>query len=168
MSTTTSTHFLKLSELSNNWILIDAEDLVLGRISSEIAKILRGKHKASFTPGADCGDNVIVINAEKVHLTGNKMARKDGKLYYRHTGHPGGIKETTAGKTLEGAHPERVIELAVERMLPKDGPLTRQQFKRLYVYKGATHPHEAQKPVKLDLAARNEKNRKIRTKKKAA
>ena len=143
------------SDIDKKWLLIDADGLVLGRLASQVALILRGKHKPGFTPHMDCGDNVIVVNAAKVRITGNKAA---AKTYYWHTGYPGGIKSRTAGQILEGAHPERVVEKAVQRMVPK-GPLGRQQLKNLRVYAGAEHPHEAQQPEVLDLAARNPKNK---------
>jgi large subunit ribosomal protein L13 len=149
------TYSAKPSDIDKKWLVIDADGLVLGRLASQVAMILRGKHKPSFTPHLDCGDNVIVVNAAKVHITGNKAA---AKTYYWHTGHPGGIKSRTAGQILAGAHPERVIEKAVQRMVPK-GPLGRQQLKNLRVYAGAEHPHESQQPEVLDLAARNPKNK---------
>ena len=142
------------SDIEKSWILIDAEGLVLGRLASLIAMRLRGKHKASYTPHMDDGDNIVVINAGHVVLTGNKRA---GKIYYWHTGYPGGIKSRTAEKILEGKHPERVLQKAIERMLPR-GPLARKQLKNLKVYAGPEHPHEAQNPVKLDVAALNTKN----------
>ena len=148
------TYSAKASEIEKKWILVDAEGAVLGRLASQVAKILRGKHKPSYTPHMDCGDHVVVVNAEKVALTGNKRA---DKTYYWHTGYPGGIKSRTADKVLEGQHPERVVEKAVERMIPK-GPLGRQQMKNLRVYAGAEHPHEAQQPEPLDLSAMNAKN----------
>jgi large subunit ribosomal protein L13 len=148
------TYSAKPAEVDKKWILIDAEGLVVGRLAALIATRLRGKHKASFTPHVDCGDNIVVINAKKVVFTGNK--RQD-KVYYRHTGYPGGIKERRAHQILDGKFPERVIEKAVERMLPR-GPLFRKILKNLKVYGGAEHPHEAQKPVKLDVAALNRKN----------
>lgn len=151
------TYSAKPADITKAWHIIDAENLVVGRVASEIAKILKGKHKPMYTPHMDCGDNVVVINADKVAFTGNKMARKDGKIYYRHTGYIGGIKETTAGKILESAHPERVLQLAVKRMLSKN-PLGRQQFSNLYVYAGSEHPHEGQKPAKYDFAKKNSKN----------
>lgn len=149
------TYSAKPSEVEKKWILIDADGLVLGRLASQVAKILRGKHKPSFTPHIDCGDNVIIVNAGKVKLTGNKLAQK---TYYWHTGYPGGIKERTAGKILGGAHPERVIEKAIERMVPR-GPLGRQQMKNLRVYAGPEHKHEGQQPEPLDIAAMNPKNK---------
>ncbi|MGE0652550.1 MAG: 50S ribosomal protein L13 [Alphaproteobacteria bacterium] len=142
-------------DIEKKWLVIDADGLVLGRLAAIIADRLRGKHKATFTPHMDCGDHVVVINAEKVHLTGKKMT---DKRYYRHTGYPGGIKETSPAKLLGGAYPERVITLAVERMVPR-GPLGRQQMKHLRVYAGPAHPHEAQAPVVLDVAAMNRKNK---------
>ncbi|PLX35367.1 MAG: 50S ribosomal protein L13 [Hyphomicrobiales bacterium] len=142
------------ADIEKAWIVIDAEGLVLGRMASIIAARLRGKHKPSFTPHMDCGDNIIVVNADKVKLTGNK---RSDKTYYWHTGYPGGIKSRTAEKILDGAHPERVVIKAVERMLP-GGPLSRRQMKNLHVYAGAEHPHEAQKPAALDIAAMNAKN----------
>ncbi|WP_193371255.1 50S ribosomal protein L13 [Pelagibius marinus] len=143
------------SDIEKKWILIDADGVVLGRLASQVAKILRGKHKPSFTPHMDCGDNVIVINAEKVKLTGKKTS---DKVYYWHTGHPGGIKERTAGQILGGEFPERVIEKAVERMITRNR-LGRQQLKNLRVYAGTEHPHEAQQPEVLDLQAMNPKNK---------
>lgn len=150
-----STYSMKASEIDKKWFIVDAEDLVLGRMSAEIAKILRGKHKATYTPSMDCGDHVIVINAEKVHLTGNKLA---DKKYYWHTGHPGGIKHRTAGQLLNGQFPDRVIKKAVQRMIPS-GPLGRQQMRNLKVYAGTEHPHEAQSPAVLDIAGMNSKNK---------
>ena len=149
------TYSAKPAEVEKKWVLVDAEDIVLGRLATQVAVILRGKHKPSFTPHVDCGDNVVVINAEKVKLTGNKLT---DKKFYWHTGHPGGIKERSMEQILDGAHPERVVMKAVERMLPK-GPLGRQQMKNLRVYAGTEHPHEAQQPEVLDLAARNVKNK---------
>ena len=143
------------ADIDKKWILVDAEGVVLGRMASQIALILRGKHKPSYTPHMDCGDNVVVINAGKVHLTGKKLS---DKIYYRHTGYPGGIKERRAGEILAGKHPERVVQKAIERMIP-GGPLGRRQLKNLRVYAGAEHPHEAQNPEVLDLAARNPKNK---------
>ncbi|MEO3429849.1 50S ribosomal protein L13 [Pelagibius sp. CAU 1746] len=143
------------SDIEKKWILIDADGVVLGRLASQVAKILRGKHKPSFTPHMDCGDNVIVINAEKVKLTGKKTS---DKVYYWHTGHPGGIKERTAGQILGGEFPERVVEKAVERMITRNR-LGRQQLKNLRVYAGTEHPHEAQQPEVLDLQAMNPKNK---------
>ena len=144
----------KPAEVEKKWILIDAANLVVGRLATLVAMRLRGKHKPTFTPHVDMGDNVVVINAEKVVLTGRKL---DQKIYYRHTGYPGGIKERVARKVIEGRFPERVLEKAVERMLPR-GPLGRQQLKNLRVYAGAEHPHEAQQPEALDVAALSPKN----------
>jgi large subunit ribosomal protein L13 len=152
-----STYSAKPAEVVKKWILIDAEGLVVGRLASLIAMRLRGKHKPTFTPHVDCGDNVIVINAEKVVLSGNKVA---DKVYYWHTGHPGGIKERTARNILEGRHPERVIEKAVQRMLPR-GPLARKQLTHLRIFAGAAHEHEAQQPVALDVASLNRKNARV-------
>ncbi len=149
------TYSAKANEVERKWWLIDAEDVVLGRLAVIVADRLRGKHKPIFTPHADTGDHVVVINAEKVRLTGNKRANK---TYYRHTGYPGGIKQRTAGQILDGKHPQRVIEKAVERMIPK-GPLGRTQLGKLRVYAGTEHPHEAQQPQTLDLAGMNAKNK---------
>lgn len=145
----------KPAEVVKKWILVDAEDVVLGRLASIVAHRLRGKHKPTFTPHVDDGDNVIIINAQKVKLTGKKYA---DKKYYWHTGYPGGIKERTARAILEGRFPERVVEKAVQRMMP-EGPLGRRQLKNLRVYSGAEHPHEAQQPETLELAAMNPKNK---------
>ncbi len=148
------TYSAKASEITKKWVLIDAEGLVVGRLAAIIATRLRGKHKPMFTPHMDCGDNVIVVNADKIVLTGNKM--KD-KVYYWHTGYIGGIKERTPEKFLSGKTPTRVVEKAVERMLPR-GPLGRRQLSNLRVYVGGEHPHEAQQPQTLDVAALNPKN----------
>ena len=144
----------KPAEVVKKWVLIDAEGLVVGRLATLVAKRLRGKHKATFTPHVDDGDNVIIINADKAVLTGNKLA---DKIYFWHTGYPGGIKQRTAKQLFEGRFPERVVEKAIERMIPR-GPLGRRQLKNLRVYKGAEHPHEAQQPETLDVAAMNKKN----------
>jgi len=141
------------ADIEKSWILIDAEGVVLGRLASIIAMRLRGKHKASFTPHMDMGDNVIVINADKIQLTGNKR----NKPNYWHTGYPGGIKSRTTGQILEGKYPERVVMQAVKRMLP-GGPLSRKQMTNLRVYAGAAHPHEAQEPAVLDVKSMNSKN----------
>ena len=148
------TFSLKTADIEKKWLLIDANGLVVGRLASLIALRLRGKHKPTFTAHMDCGDNIIVINADKIVLTGRK---KDQKIYYHHTGYIGGIKERTAKFILEGRFPERIVEKAVERMMPR-GPLGRQQMSNLRVYKGDSHPHEAQNPAKLDIAAMNRKN----------
>jgi len=145
------------ADIDKKWIIIDAEGVVLGRLASIIAMRLRGKHKPSFTPHMDMGDNVIVINADKVQLTGNK---RDGKVYYWHTGHPGGIKQRTARQIIEGKFPERVLTKAVQRMLP-GGKLSRQQMTNLRVYAGTEHPHEAQAPEVLDVASMNAKNTRV-------
>ncbi|KPN62357.1 50S ribosomal protein L13 [Aliiroseovarius sp. xm-m-379] len=142
------------ADIDKKWILIDAEGVVLGRLASIIAMRLRGKHKASFTPHMDMGDNVIVINADKIQMTGKK---RTDKVHYWHTGYPGGIKSRTAGQILEGAHPERLVIKAVQRMLP-GGKLSRQQMTNLRVYAGAEHPHEAQSPEVLDVKSMNPKN----------
>lgn len=152
------TYSAKPSEVTAKWHLIDADGVVLGRLAGIVAKILRGKHKATFTPHIDTGDNVVIINAEKVNITGNK---KDQSVFYWHTGYAGGIKGRTQGQILEGKHPERVIEKAVERMMPKDSRLADKQMGKLHVYAGATHPHEAQQPAKLDVAAMNPKNKRV-------
>ncbi|MGH6903951.1 MAG: 50S ribosomal protein L13 [Geminicoccaceae bacterium] len=141
-------------DIERGWYLIDAEGMVLGRLAAVVAGCLRGKHKPLYSPNLDCGDHVVVVNADKVALTG---AKRGQKTYYRHTGYPGGIKRRTAQQVLEGAHPERVIEQAVERMLPK-GALGRQQIRKLHVYRGHEHPHQGQTPTILDLAAHNRKN----------
>jgi len=149
------TYSAKPSEVERKWLLIDAEDVVLGRLAVIIANLLRGKHKPTYTPHIDCGDNVIVINAEKVKLTGRKLT---DKRFFWHTGYPGGIKDRTMGEILDSKHPERVIEKAVQRMVPK-GPMGRAQLKKLRVYPGPAHPHEAQQPAIFDVAALNPKNK---------
>ncbi len=154
MKTTLS---LKPSEVSKGWTLIDADGLVLGRLASIIAQRLRGKHKPQFTPHVDCGDNVVVVNAEKVRVTGNKA---DQSIFYYHTGFPGGIKGRSIRQRLESKHPQRVIEKAVERMITR-GPLQRQQMRHLHVYAGDTHPHDGQQPQPLDVAAMNTKNKRV-------
>jgi len=148
------TYSMKASEIDKKWVLIDAQGIVLGRLASIVANRLRGKHKPGFTPHMDMGDHVIVINADKVQLTGRK--RWD-KVYHWHTGYPGGIKSRTADQILEGKFPERVVTKAVQRMLP-GGPLSRRQMTHLRVYAGPEHPHEAQEPEVLDLKAMNPKN----------
>ena len=149
-----ATFSYKSSDVVKKWIVIDADGLVVGRLASLVANRLRGKHKPTFTPHVDDGDNVIIVNAEKVVFTGNK--REDKKFYW-HTGYIGGIKERTMAQLLDGRFPERVIEKAVERMIPR-GPLGRRQMKNLRVYAGAEHPHVAQQPEALDVAALNRKN----------
>ena len=141
-------------DVKRGWYVVDAEGLVLGRLAVMVADRLRGKHKPMYTPNIDCGDHIVIVNAEKVGLTGNKRAQK---TYYRHTGYPGGIKSRTAEQTLSGAHPERVIEKAVQRMLPR-GALGRQQLTKLHVYSGPQHPHDGQSPVALNVAEINRKN----------
>ncbi len=155
---TNSTRSARASEVENGWIVVDAEGAVVGRLASFIALRLRGKHRADFTPHIDTGDHVVVINAGKVALTGKKLT---DKVYYRHTGHPGGIKERVAGKVLAGKYPERVLEKAVERMMPKESPLARKQLAKLRVYGGGAHPHAAQNPVTVDFKGRNRKNSRI-------
>jgi large subunit ribosomal protein L13 len=149
-----TTYSAKPAEVEKKWVLIDGTGLVVGRLASLVALRLRGKHKPTYTPHVDCGDNVIVVNAEKVVLTGRKVQQK---VYRHHTGHIGGIKERTAKFVLEGKFPQRVVEKAVERMLPR-GPLGRRQLGNLRVYKGPDHPHTAQQPETLDVAAMNRKN----------
>ena len=144
----------KPGEIEKKWVLIDADGLVVGRLATIIAMRIKGKHKAAYTPHVDVGDNVIVINAEKVVFTGNKT---DDKIYYRHTGYPGGIKTRTPRQMLDSKFPERILEKAVERML-KRGPLQRKLMRNLKVYKGPAHPHEAQKPEPLDVKTLNRKN----------
>jgi large subunit ribosomal protein L13 len=148
------TYSARPSEVDKKWVMIDAEGLVVGRLASIIAARLRGKHKPIFTPHIDTGDNIIVVNADKVVFTGNK---RSNKTYYWHTGYPGGIKQRKAHQILDGRFPERVLEAAVRRMMP-DGPLGRQQLKNLRIYNGPEHPHEAQAPEVLDVASRNVKN----------
>lgn len=148
------TYIAKPGEIEKKWVLIDGEGLVVGRLASLIALRLKGKHRAQYTPHVDTGDNVIVINAEKVVFTGNKV---DDKIYYRHTGYPGGIKKRTPRRILDSKFPERILELAVGRMLSR-GPQQRQLMRNLKVYKGNAHPHEAQKPVLLDVKSANRKN----------
>lgn len=145
----------KSGEVDKKWVLIDAQGLVVGRLASLIALRLRGKHKPIYTPHVDCGDNVIVVNADKVVLTGRKVEQK---VYHHHTGHIGGIKERSAKAILSGKYPQRVVEKAVERMLPR-GPLARRQLGNLRVYSGPNHPHEAQKPELLDIGSMNRKNK---------
>ncbi len=152
---TKQTQSVKPADVEKKWHIIDAEDLVVGRVASIIANILRGKHKPSYTPHVDCGDHVIVINAGKVKFTGNKTKQK---VYYKHTGYPGGLKERTAEKVLEGQFPERVLEKAVERMIPK-GPLGFAQMRNLHLFNGTEHPYAGQDPQPLDVASMNRKNK---------
>lgn len=149
------TFSLKSGDLQKKWHIVDAEGLVLGRLATILANVVRGKHKPEYTPHMDCGDQVVVVNVERIKLTGTKF---DTKKYYWHTGYPGGIKERVMKDILEGKYPERVLLKAVERMIPK-GPLGRNQLKNLHVYKGPEHPHMAQSPMVLDIAARNPKNK---------
>jgi large subunit ribosomal protein L13 len=149
------TRSIKPAEVAKNWHLIDADGLVVGRLAVIVANLLRGKHKPSFTPHVDCGDHVVVINADKVRFTGNKL---QDKHYYMHTGYAGGIKDVTAAKVLDGRFPERVLEKAVERMIPR-GPLGRAQMRALHLYAGAEHPHAGTQPQPLDVASMNRKNK---------
>ena len=150
-----NTFSIKKSEINKDWWIADADGQVLGRFASKIAQILRGKHKVNFTPHMDMGDFVVVINAEKIQVTGNK---ERDKKYFSHTGYPGGIKSETYGQILESKKPQKAIELAVKRMIPK-GPLGREQLKKLYIYTGENHPHEAQKPQLVDISVMNSKNK---------
>jgi large subunit ribosomal protein L13 len=152
MKTTIS---LKPADVKKDWILIDAEGLILGRLAAIVASRLRGKHKPIFTPHVDCGDNIIIVNAEKIKLTGKKM---DDSMFYYHTGYAGGIKSRSFKDRLDGKNPQSVVEKAIERMITR-GPLQRQQMKNLYVYAGPEHPHTAQQPKSLDVGALNSKNR---------
>lgn len=150
------TYSAKPSEIKRDWFVIDAKDLVLGRLSVIAANILRGKNKPTFTPHMDCGDHVIITNAEKIFLTGKKLKNK---IHYWHTGYPGGLKQRSAGQILEGRFPERLLRLSIERMISRN-PLGRKVLKKLYIYKGDEHPHAAQQPKKLDIANINRKNSK--------
>jgi large subunit ribosomal protein L13 len=152
MKTTLS---IKPADVKKDWVLIDAEGLILGRLAAVVATRLRGKHKPTFTPHVDCGDNIIIINADKVKLTGKKM---EDSVFYYHTGYAGGIKGRNVKERLAGKNPQSVVEKAVERMITR-GPLQRQQMKNLYVYTGAEHPHAAQQPKSLDVGALNSKNK---------
>jgi large subunit ribosomal protein L13 len=152
MKTTAS---LKPADVQKKWIVIDAENAVVGRLATFIAMRLRGKHRPDYTPNVDCGDHVVVINADKVKFTGRKLQEK---TYYWHTGYPGGIKERTADKILGGKFPERILEKAVERMLPKESPLARKQMTHLRIFAGAEHAHQAQSPETIAFAERNAKN----------
>ena len=149
------TYSLKARDLNNFWFLVDAQDCVLGRLASILATLIRGKHKATYTPHLNCGDHVVVINAVKIHLTGNK---RDHDIFYWHTGYPGGIKGRSKGEILDGRFPERLLIKAVERMVPR-GPLGRQHMRNLHVYAGPSHPHGAQKPSILDIGSWNPKNK---------
>jgi large subunit ribosomal protein L13 len=149
------TRSLKPAEVNKAWVVVDADGLVLGRLASIIANRLRGKHKPQFTPHVDCGDHVVIVNAEKVRVTGNKAEQS---VFHWHTGYPGGIKGRSLRQRLESKYPERVVEKAVERMITR-GPLGRRQMKNLHVYAGAEHPHAGQQPAALDVAAMNRKNK---------
>ncbi len=149
-----NTYVAKPSEIEKKWWLIDAEKLVVGRLASIVAKVLRGKHKTTFTPNIDCGDHVVIINADKVIFTGDKYAQKH---YYWHTGYPGGIKERSARQVMEGGHPERILESAVSRMISR-GPLQREVMTKLHIYKGSEHKHQGQNPQIMDIAKMNRKN----------
>lgn len=152
-----TTFSAKPQEVERKWYLIDADGVVLGRLAAEVSKILRGKHKAIFTPHIDTGDHVVIINAEKVRITGKKATQK---VYHKHTGFAGGIKETTPAKIIAGEFPERVIQLAVKRMFARRrASLMSDQLTKLRVYKGAEHPHTGQNPIVLDLAKKNPKNK---------
>ena len=142
------TYFAKSSNIEKKWLLVDAKDQSLGRLASQIAKILRGKHKVDYTPHMDCGDNIVVINAKHINLTGKKLHQK---IYYKHTGYPGGIKQKTAADILNGKHPTRLLNLAVKRMLPKESSLARKQLKNLHIYAEKEHLHQVQKPILLQL-----------------
>lgn len=155
MRTAMKTYSARPADISRGWRVIDADGVVLGRLASAVAVMLRGKHKPTYTPHMDCGDNVIVVNARKVRLTG---AKRDRKIHYWHTGYPGGLKRRTYGALLDGKHPERVLKRAVERMVPR-GPLGRAVMRKLHVYAGPDHPHAAQKPEAVDFASRNPKNK---------
>lgn len=150
------TYSAKPKDIQEKWLLIDADGVVLGRLASAVAKILRGKHRPTFTPHIDTGDHIVIINADKVKLTGKKRQQK---IYHRHTGFPGGIKTATPEFILNSKYPERVIEKAVERMMPKESPLARKQLTKLRVYSGTDHPHAAQNPQVYDFAAANPKNK---------
>jgi large subunit ribosomal protein L13 len=150
------TYSAKPADVTKKWLLIDANGLVLGRLAAIVSGLLRGKHKAMYTPHIDTGDNVVIINAEKIKLTGKKAEQR---IYYWYSGHPGGLKEHTPKRTLSGAYPERVVHRAIERMMPKDSPLAREQMKKLKIYAGDKHPHEAQSPEAVDIAGRNRKNK---------
>lgn len=151
-----TTYTAKPADIQRKWYVIDATDLILGRLATEVSVLLRGKHKPMFSSNLDCGDYVIIINAEKVHLTGNKL---EGEKYFWHTGYPGGIKDTTAKKILEGKSPENVVRKAVERMISRNA-MGSAQLRKLYVYTGSEHPHSGQKPEVIEFAKKNRKNKK--------
>ncbi len=150
-------YMASLKDMKKDWLLVDAEDIILGRLAAVVAIRLRGKHKPDYTPSIDCGDNVIVINAEKIRLSGNKLKNK---IYYHHTGYPGGIRARTASDILSSATPEEIVSKASSRMMPK-GPLGRKQIRNLKIYVGPNHPHEAQQPKVLDISMMNEKNKRV-------
>jgi len=152
---TKTTASLRPSQIEKKWIVVDAEDVIVGRLATFIAMRLRGKHRPDYTPNMDCGDHVVVINADKVKFTGRKLEKK---IYYWHTGYPGGVKSRTAGQILDGKFPERVLEKAVERMLPKESPLARKQMTHLHIYTSPEHRHEAQSPEVIDFKGANPKN----------
>lgn len=149
MSYTAGTFLANPKYAQKNWLLIDAKDMVLGRLAAKIARILRGKHKPYYTPFIDCGDNVVVINAAHIKLTGKKLEQNK---FFWHTGYPGGIKERTFGQIINGKYPERLLQTAIKRMMPKESPLARKQFKSLYVYADAAHKHDAQQPLSIELS----------------
>ena len=154
MLLTHTTRAVKPAEVEKKWLLIDADGLVVGRLASLIATRLRGKHKPAYSPHVDCGDNIVVVNADKVRFTGNKLTQQ---MYYKHTGFPGGLKEVRADRVLAGRHPERVLVKAVERMIPR-GPLGRKQMSNLRVFAGTDHDHASQNPERIDIAGMNSKN----------
>ena len=153
--TTKTTSYIKAADVEKKWIVIDAKDAVVGRLATFIAMRLRGKHRPDYTPNVDCGDYVVVVNCDQVKFTGRKAEQK---IYYRHTGYPGGVKKRIAGQILTGRFPERVLEKAVERMLPKESPLARAQMTHLRIYATPDHPHEAQAPEVIDFIGKNAKN----------
>ena len=147
-------YMASLKDMKKDWLLVDAEDIILGRLAAVVATRLRGKHKPNYTPNVDCGDNVIVINAEKIRLSGNKL---ESKIYYHHTGYPGGIRARTASDILSSSTPEELISKAIARMIPK-GPLGRQQLSNCKIFTGSEHSHQAQKPTLIDISKLNSKN----------
>jgi len=142
------TSFLKVSEIKKKWLMVDAKNCTLGRLASRVAMILRGKNKSVYTPHMDCGDNIVVINTKFINLTGNKI---HNKLYYKHSGYPGGLSTKKAIDIMKGKNPEKLLLLAVKRMMPKESPLARKQLKNLYIYHNDTHKHEAQKPYLINI-----------------
>ena len=149
-----NTNWIGKSKITRKWFIINADGLVLGRLSSFVAFYLMGKHKVIYSPNLDCGDNIIIINADKVKMTGNKLEKK---MYRKHTGYPGGLKEISYSKILNSKYPERVLKLSIKRMLPK-GTLGREQLRKLYIYSSSEHPHNAQKPELIDYKSYNKKN----------